>query len=74
MFLFSGTFFPIESLPTPLEVIAWFTPLWHGVTLCRDLTLGDVSPWDLLHLAYLLAFITAGLVAARFTYRRRLVV
>jgi lipooligosaccharide transport system permease protein len=74
MFLFSGTFFPISSLPAPLEVIAWLTPLWHGVTLCRDLTLGNVSAADLLHLAYLLACLGAGLVAARFTYRRRLVV
>jgi lipooligosaccharide transport system permease protein len=72
MFLFSGTFFPISSLPAPLEVIAWFTPLWHGVTLCRDLTLGDVSPADLAHVAYLLVFIAAGFVAARFTYTRRL--
>ena len=74
MFLFSGTFFPISSLPKPLEVIAWFTPLWHGVTLCRDLTLGNVEPVDLAHLAYLLAFIAVGLVAARYTYSRRLVV
>ena len=72
MFLFSGTFFPISSLPAPLEVLAWFTPLWHGVTLCRDLTLGDISPADLAHVAYLLAFIAVGLVAARFTYTRRL--
>ncbi len=74
MFLFSGTFFPISSLPRALEVVAWFTPLWHGVTLCRDLTLGNVVPADLLHVAYLLAFVAAGLVAAKFTYSRRLVV
>ena len=75
MFLFSGTFFPISSLPAPLEVAAWLTPLWHGVTLCRDLTLGDVSlAADLLHLGYLLACVTAGLIAARITYARRLVV
>jgi lipooligosaccharide transport system permease protein len=73
-FLFSGTFFPISSLPAPLEVIAWFTPLWHGVTLCRDLTLGTTSATDLLHLAYLLAFVAAGMFAARWTYRKRLVV
>ena len=73
MFLFSGTFFPISALPRPLEIIAWFTPLWHGVTLCRDLTLGDVVPADVLHVAYLLAIVTVGLVAARFTYARRLV-
>jgi lipooligosaccharide transport system permease protein len=75
MFLFSGTFFPITTLPTPLEVVAWLTPLWHGVTLCRDLMLGDVSlGHDLMHLGYLLACVTAGLLAARMTYRRRLVV
>ena len=75
MFLFSGTFFPISTLPTPLEVIAWLTPLWHGVTLCRDLTLGDISVGDdLMHLGYLLACVTAGLLLARMTYRKRLVV
>jgi lipooligosaccharide transport system permease protein len=74
MFLFSGTFFPISSLPAPLEAIAWLTPLWHGVTLCRDLTLGDVSADDLLHLGYLLACVTVGLLLARTTYRRRLFV
>jgi lipooligosaccharide transport system permease protein len=74
MFLFSGTFFPISSLPRPLEVIAWFTPLWHGVTLCRDLTLGTVGWGDLAHLAYLLAFVAVGAFAARWTYTRRLVV
>jgi lipooligosaccharide transport system permease protein len=75
MFLFSGTFFPISTLPAVLEVLAWATPLWHGVMLCRDLTLGDVSAGhDLMHLGYLLAFITAGFFAARWTYRKRLVV
>jgi lipooligosaccharide transport system permease protein len=75
MFLFSGTFFPISNLPAPLEVLAWLTPIWHGVTLCRDLTLGDVSLGaDLMHLAYLFACVAIGLVAARITYRRRLVV
>jgi lipooligosaccharide transport system permease protein len=74
MFLFSGTFFPVSSLPRLLEVIAWLTPLWHGVTLCRDLTLGTVSAGDLGHLAYLVGFVTVGLVLARTTYRRRLVV
>ena len=39
LFLFSGTFFPIESLPTFLQAVAWFTPLYHGVALaagCRS--------------------------------------
>jgi len=75
MFLFSGTFFPITSLPVPLEAIAYATPLWHGVTLCRQLTLGDVELGSsLLHLGYLVVCAAVGLAFARMTYRRRLVV
>jgi lipooligosaccharide transport system permease protein len=75
MFLFSGTFFPIEQLPEALQYVAYVTPLWHGVDLARQLTLGDVELWNALgHLAYLLAFIAVGLTAAYYSYRRRLVV
>jgi lipooligosaccharide transport system permease protein len=74
MFLFSGTFFSVDTLPAPLEVIAYVTPLWHGVDLCRQLTLGEVDPVSaVLHVVFLVAFATAGLVAATITYRRRLV-
>jgi len=75
MFLFSGTFVPIEQLPGVLRLVAYVTPLWHGVDLSRQLTLGDVEVWSALgHLAYLLSFTAAGLVAAYYSYRRRLVV
>jgi lipooligosaccharide transport system permease protein len=73
MFLFSGTFFPVTRLPLPLEWLAYATPLWHGVNLCRELTLGNV---DLLgavgHVAYLLAFVVAGYAWGLRTYTRRL--
>jgi lipooligosaccharide transport system permease protein len=74
MFLFSGAFFPIEQLPEGLQVVAYVLPLSHGVSLCRQLTLGDVEPSAAAHLAYLLVFASAGLVAAYYSYRRRLVV
>jgi lipooligosaccharide transport system permease protein len=75
MFLFSGTFFPISRLPAVLELVAYATPLWHGVDLCRMLTLDDVVVWlALLHAAYLLAFVAVGLALALLSYRRRLVV
>ena len=73
MFLFSGTFFPASRLPLPLEWIAYATPLWHGVDLCRGLTLGTVQPLRALgHVAYLLLFVVAGFVWAERTYARRL--
>jgi lipooligosaccharide transport system permease protein len=74
MFLFSGAFFPIEQLPEALQFVAYALPLSHGVALCRQLTLGDLEPSAAGHLAYLLAFTAAGLVAAFYSYRRRLVV
>ncbi|HXG75024.1 MAG TPA: ABC transporter permease [Gaiellaceae bacterium] len=75
MFLFSGTFFPIELLPAPLEALAYVTPLWHGVDLGRQLVLGDVVGWWVVgHLAYLGAWVAAGVGLALVTYRRRLVV
>ncbi len=43
LFLFSGTFFPIAQLPGWLQPVAEATPLYHGVALCRALTLGHVG-------------------------------
>ena len=40
LFLFSGTFFPIDQLPAQIQWIAWLLPLWHGVALARALSLG----------------------------------
>ena len=73
MFLFSGTFFPVSRLPRALELAAYATPAWHGVDLCRGLTLGTIhAPLAAAHAAYLLAFTVAGVAAARVTYARRL--
>jgi lipooligosaccharide transport system permease protein len=73
MFLFSGTFFPVSQLPKGLRIVAYFTPLWHGVDLCRSLALGTAPLGrSVLHLAYLLAFIAVGFVVARRTFERRL--
>ena len=74
MFLFSGTFFPISQLPQWLQVVAYVTPLYHGVTLCRDFTLGQVGWADVGHAAYLCALVAVGYVASRRTLAWRLVV
>ena len=73
LFLFSGTFFPIEKLPLFLQPLAWATPLYHGINLARGLSLGQIDlAGDTVHLAVILGFIAAGVVAARVTFRRRL--
>ena len=73
LFLFSGTFFPISQLPEWMRPIAYATPLWQGVDLCRSLALGDSQPWlNIGHVAYLTAMTGIGVVAATYTYRKRL--
>jgi lipooligosaccharide transport system permease protein len=74
MFLFSGTFFPVTRLPLPLEWLAYATPLWHGVELCRDLASGHVALLaELGHVAYLALWAVVGLRLAFLSYRRRLI-
>ena len=43
MFLFSGIFFPIDTLPPLVAKIAFFTPLYHLVNICRAFALGKFS-------------------------------
>jgi lipooligosaccharide transport system permease protein len=75
LFLFSGTFFPVSQLPGWLQDVAYATPLYHGVSLCRDLTLGQLHALaDPLHALYMALASGAGIWAALVTYRRRLVV
>jgi lipooligosaccharide transport system permease protein len=75
LFLFSGTFFPVEQLPSALQPIAYVTPLYHGVALCRSLALGTITAdpaAGLVHLGVLGIFIVGGLAACLITFRRRL--
>jgi lipooligosaccharide transport system permease protein len=75
LFLFSGTFFPVSQLPGWAQPIAQVTPLWHGVALCRSLSLGTATIGGALaHVAYLAALAAAGIAVGNRTYRRRLYV
>lgn len=74
LFLFSGTFFPVTQLPGWMQPVAYATPLWHGVSLCRGLALGtdfEVNP--LASIAYLIALMALGAILATRTMRKRLI-
>jgi lipooligosaccharide transport system permease protein len=74
MFLFSGTFFPVTQLPHVLREVAYAIPLWHAVDLTRHLTFGTVTLGNAVgHVAYLLAWIVAGVWITHRAHRRRLV-
>ena len=54
LFLFSGIFFPMNQLPQTIQIIAWFTPLFHGVELSRGI-FNQVWSIELLeHLAWII--------------------
>ena len=67
MFLFSGTFFPLDTLPDAARVIVQLTPLYHGVDLLRGLSVGVVGPETLVHVLYLTVM---GLIGLAIVSRR----
>lgn len=73
MFLFSGTFFPLDNLPTWAQSLAMILPLTHLVALARACALGVWQPslgWSLL---YLLVFAGLALPWAIALMVRRLI-
>lgn len=75
MFLFSGTFFPLDILPDALQTLALAAlPLTHVVDVCRALTL--TTGWDLmlLGLAWIAVVTPPVFFIALRMMRRRLVV
>jgi lipooligosaccharide transport system permease protein len=64
LFLFSTTFYPLSTYPRWLQIVVECTPLYHGVTLERSLTLGVISVGLLGHVAYLVAMGVLGVAVA----------
>ena len=44
LFLFSATFYPLETYPEALQCVVQITPLYQGVDLIRSLTVGAITP------------------------------
>lgn len=65
MMLFSGTFFPVDTLAGPLRWFIEVTPLYRGVVLCRELTLGAMTWASLVSVGFLVVLGASGMAAAR---------
>lgn len=74
MFMFSGTFYPLESLPIYLQWIGWVSPVWHSTNLGRNLSYGlEVEPWLLaVHVIFMGAILVAGMIVATRKFDSRL--
>ena len=74
MFMFSGTFYPLEILPIYLQWIGWISPVWHATNLGRNLSYGlEVEPWLLaVHVLFLGALLVASMIVATKKFNARL--
>jgi lipooligosaccharide transport system permease protein len=73
MTLFAGVFFPVASLPWGARLLAYVSPLWHGVELTRAATLGTPTAWGVwVHVGYLAAWGVLGYLLTIHCFRRRL--
>jgi lipooligosaccharide transport system permease protein len=73
MFLFSGTFFPIENLPLWAQKTASLLPLTNLVDLSRAFTNGRIDILVFTGFCYLAAFASVSFPLAIGTMRRRLI-
>ena len=62
LFLFSGTFYPLDVYPEPVARVVQALPLWHGVELLRDLAGGGPDLGTLGHAGYYLVLVVAGVL------------
>jgi lipooligosaccharide transport system permease protein len=65
MFLFGGTFTPVEAYPAFAQPIVYVMPLYHGIELVRGISLGQLGPMMLVHMGYLLALAVGGMWIAQ---------
>mgnify|MGYP000585510121 CR=1 FL=1 len=58
--VFSATFYPITVYPGWVQQIVMALPLWHGVELMRQLSIGVFTDATWVHLAYFVVMSVAG--------------
>lgn len=74
MFLFSGTFYPLDLLPNFLQWFGWVSPLWHAAEIGRFLTFEYPidTPLLICHFCYLIFLGLIGWFIAGRQFERRL--
>ncbi|MBX3311385.1 MAG: ABC transporter permease [Microbacteriaceae bacterium] len=73
LFLFSGTFFSLDTLPIYLQPIGWLSPLWHATQSTRALSYWPEQAWLApISIIYLLLIFTVFYLASVRIFTRRL--
>jgi lipooligosaccharide transport system permease protein len=73
MFLFSGTFFPVDIYPEPIQWLMQINPLYHSISLIRGLSIGLVGPTQLWDFAFLVGFFAICMWIAMRQMERKLI-
>ena len=65
MFMFSGTYYPIDSLPPYLSWIGWVSPVWHATDFGRAVSYNHPvnGVTMIIHVLYFVAIGALGVVA-----------
>jgi lipooligosaccharide transport system permease protein len=74
MFLFSGTFYSLSTLPLTIRWVGWISPLWHATEIGRYFSYNHPisSTMLLVHFGYMTALCIAGLLIANRKFALRL--
>ncbi|WP_455833679.1 ABC transporter permease [Pseudarthrobacter siccitolerans] len=70
MFLFSATFYPLAVYPQPIQWLIQAMPLWHGVELLRQISVGAFTAATPIHIGYYLAMTAAGMLLTTMRLRQ----
>ena len=74
MFIFSGVFYPVTTLPDVMQSLVHLLPLSHAIALIRPLVSGQVTSDVVLHLTVLISYAAVCYYIAVVLIRRRLIV
>jgi len=74
LFLFSGTFYQLSTLPIYLRWVGWASPIWHATELGRYMTYGHHISFIMfiVHFGYLFTMLYFGLWLAYREFEKRL--
>ena len=70
MFLFSATFYPLSVYPQPIQWLIQAMPLWHGVELLRQISVGAFTAATPVHIGYYLVMTAAGMLLTTLRLRQ----
>lgn len=74
MFMFSGTYYPIESLPSYLQWIGWISPVWHSTDFGRAISYGHpvTAATMVIHVLYFVVIAAIGFYIAYPKFAKKL--